>query len=557
MKPNCRRLIKISAGFILCAVIFAGTLAFLLLDLPLTFVYEISSTGTDGQSLTVKLNIKTPMFCKTDKIALFLGDKSVEIISCGDASKSVTYYTPISGEFIEIPVFRGKDTLLTYTSPLSVPGKHGYRGKADERYVVFDGGQICLLPEEYYRYDEQGLTEKIGGVKFQFDFPEEWAQIVPFRDIKNPSWADFYNMNNDAFAFGAFREAPSPENSGLRVYTLEGDTTEYSEGFQELYAYYAGLFALDDHPYQIRLLPKDGTSGDIIGGAGVSAVSATFDPASKRDWQLLSHRMFHSFYDTRMPKSSVHIPPNLWVTEGLATYYENMSMASLPTVLKEKLKVNAEQEFAMLFNRYLYMRIKDPYVYSVFPMDEAQLTSDGVKEFLHYTAAPLIVKAFEEESSALGNAADSLLNFTLENEIPVERGFIFFEAAVRLLGEKAQSFTEDYVLGAQIPPLWHLSKSLPPQDEILEGLNDMEETMGSWLKAENPTYPVDIISPETLAQTIDNANASDVVFLPDTVDRQVQTYSPVLYALLKDYYDRAEKQGIDFDDKDLRHKLLG
>ncbi len=86
-----------------------------------------------------------------------------------------------------------------------------------------------------------------------------------------------------------------------------------------------------------------------------------------------------------------HLPPNLWLTEGLATYYENLALESLEEELKERLDIKFKKEMAILYTRYLYMTLKEPSRFRIIPMEEGSIRSHGKIEFLHYTKAPLLV----------------------------------------------------------------------------------------------------------------------------------------------------------------------
>ena len=137
------------------------------------------------------------------------------------------------------------------------------------------------------------------------------------------------------------------------------------------------------------------------GGAGIHSVCATFDETSRRDWELLSHRMFHAYFDSRIPTQTFHAAPNLWFMK-VCDYYENASMSALPEKQREQLGIRPEWQFQSLFNRYLTIRIKDPALFSFAPMDEALISeSEGRKEFLHYIQAPLVVKLVEDRASEL------------------------------------------------------------------------------------------------------------------------------------------------------------
>ena len=517
------------------------------------FSYNVSLSNISVSSLNVELTISVPLFSKKEDVFLFLGDKDITVLSCTDSFGN-TKETFLSDEgFVTIPVSRGSKITMVYDVGVSMPGKHGNRGVISDTYAVFDGEQAFLLPAEFNLYSEAGVRNSVGKIRLNFDFPKGWAEIVPFRRINNPGWMDIYAITKNAFVFGGFDRILSTPD-GLKVYALPGQSPEDTSGFSDLFAYYKDLFATAPPKFNIVLLPPDSPGGRVIGGSGTGTVAASFDRDSLRDWQLLSHRLFHAFFDNAAPYVNVHIAPNIWLTEGLATYYENMATGALQEPLKSNLGVDVNRQMALTFNQYLYMRLREPFQYNFAPMDEERLSSAAMTEFLHYTAAPLVVKAFEDESISAGNPPDALLRYCLE-ESAFEDRYTALAAALELLGEKGVAFCDNYMLGVEIPPLWDLKVYQPSSAEILESLNYIELLLANWQQTENIDYPADIVSEEELKQAMDAVDNSKVPVLSYELDAKIRKYCPELYALIKDYYRRASEQGFDLNDRELRFKL--
>jgi spore cortex formation protein SpoVR/YcgB (stage V sporulation) len=260
--------------------------------------------------------------------------------------------------------------------------------------------------------------------------------------------------------------------------------------------------------------------------------------------------------DNAVASPLLHRPPNLWVNEGLATYYENMSLNALPEDVKSKLDINVNKEFALLFNRYLYMLIKEPFSYGFAPMDEGKLVSNAAAmEFLHYTVAPLHIKAFDNEVS--NGKPETMLSFILLYSDDLDNKPVAIEAAKHFFGDEADMYYTTYFLNTGIPKLWELKSYLPPQEEILDGLNEIEAILGSWIMPDNEYYITDIVSQSALIEAMENIAKNEVSFIPAEMSRRVRDYSPELYALLNDYYYKAQQKGLMFDDPDLRSKVLG
>jgi len=563
MKKNKkkRKLMHAVIFMIVVAVLAASLLAcFIFIDNLPAYTY-IVSVPDKGSNLIVTLEISNPLFSKTNAVSLYLGDKDINIAACVNASGKPTGKPMLEEGVLYIETGRASLTYLTYTAEVAMPGKHGSRGNISDNYAVFDGEQALLLPVNTYIYKPgSDRTPLMGKLSFEFYLPDGWDQVTPREPVENPLWSDIYAVTQDAFVFGKFVKVANTV-PGLETYTLSGtDTisTETLDGFNSLYAYYTQLFGSSPSPYNIVALPKsDADEMQVIGGAGRGSVAASFDPGSHRDWHLLSHRMFHAFFDTSAPYASFHMPTNTWFYEGLATYYENVSMAALPDSLKAKLDIDVNREMALLFNNYLYMRIKNPMMFGFPPMNEEEIISNGAIEFLHYTAGPVLLKLLEDSSRANGNPPDAILKFCLDNSHLFDERFIAFEAAMELLGEDgAEAYCTSYLLSIEVPPLWYLKQYLPSDEDILAGLNNIEYVLGSWFLNIDETYHIDTVTLDQLQDAMENINDRRVLFLSVETSLTLEDYCPALYALLNDYYYRAKEKGLSFDDPELRSKMF-
>ena len=556
-KINLRTVIITCTAAVLAIALLA---CFMFFDELPRFNYKVIIPN-DGNILLVTLEIHNPVFSKTGAVSLLIGDKPIEVYACTNASGQPTGNPLLEEGVFYISTGRGSRTYLTYTAEVAVLGKHGNRGNIASNYAMFDGEQALLLPTDNYIYlpgtDQNTL---LGEISFEFDLPYGWEQITPRDTIKNPHWADIYAITQDAFVFGEFNELPNMA-PGLKAFALTG-TDAYSQdvldGFNNLYAFYAELFGSSPNLYTIALLPEpDADTPQVIGGAGSGSVAASFDSGLTRDWELLSHRMFHAFFDSAAPYSTFHMPSNLWFYEGFATYYENMSMDTLPDSLKTRLDINVNRQFATLFNQYLYMRIKDPMVFGFPPMREEDLALEAQVEFLHYTAAPLLVKHLEALAQEKGMPADSALRFCVENGLSLDERFVSFETAIDLLGEEdAGKYVESYLLSLEVPPLWGLQPYQPSDEDILAALNSIEEVIGSYFLMYDETYHIDRVTYEQLQTAVKNLSSRRASFVTAATASLLSAYCQPVYALLNDYYYRARQKGISYDDIDLRRKMF-
>lgn len=544
--------IVIGAAFLACF--------FLLNELP-GYKYTLN-TPDSGTALSVTLEITNPFFSKTNTVTLYIGDKQITVNGCKDAQGRPAGDPYTNGGLMFITIGRGSKTFISYTAGIAAPGKHGSQGIITGDYAVFDGEEALLLPYDYYNYKPgSDRAPLMGGISFDFNLPAGWERITRRPAVKNPRWADIYGIAQDAFVFGKFTKIPGTAR-GLSAFALSSVpdpvSQETVDGFNSLYAYYAKLFGSAPDLYSVIALPKaDARTPQVIGGAGRGSVAASFDPDLLRDWQLLAHRMFHAFFDTAAPYAAIHMAPNTWFNEGLAAYYENMSMDALPSRLKQRLDISVNGQFALLFDRFLYMRIKDPMVFNYPPMKEDQMPSQGNIEFLHYTYAPLIVKLLDDQARDKGGPPDAALKFCVSHGASFDDRFVAFETALNLLGQDdGQKFCETYLMNPQIPPLWYLKPYQPPDKEVLGELNDFEYVLGTWFKQDDANYHTDNISYEQLTEAEANLDKERASFVSAGMGGAIENYCAPVYALLNDYFYRAKQKGINYNDPDLRKKMF-
>lgn len=456
---------------------------------------------------------------------------------------------------------------LTYAAQLGELSKHGHRGAVYEDLLAFDGSQALLLPNSAYSLENSGIKK----ISVEYHVPPNWTGVVPFPDKKaaglisseilNPTWEDLHTIQKCCYAFGEFTEfSPAEAGGGLQIYLDSGYgrslTEEDRRGFEGLYAYYRELMGEIKLPdLKLVLLRAAGDGEKIIGGADVKTIGATFLPDDKRDWELLAHRLFHAFFESNVRYVSFLDAPKLWLYEGLACYYENMSMGSLPASVTAKTGMEGRDPFLKLFRQYIYMRYKDPYLLTLIPMGEAEYQPmDGLIEFLHYTQAPLTVKALEDASFRKSGQTDAVLGYILKNrdkeEIPILDIFTY------ALGDELDDFAGRYLLGGETLPLWELGEGRDENEaDVVSELQELEYTLWTWFTLDDSEYPLDEIDYESAIPALKQAEKQDIHFADKPAEEQVRKLSPTVYTLLKAYAYRAHICGIEYDDPMLRYKL--
>ena len=547
---------------VICALVAAALYLGLSKPASYNMHFHIKPVFSEENMLQVNLKITNLHLDKDRYLELNCGDISIGDVSCTDSSGKSIPYEKGQGLFRIYP--GGKHTVeILYSVKLGVSGKHGHRGGIYEDMVVFDGGEVFMLPSEAYAGSDQEIKESIKSVCFSFDVPEDWVKVTPFDRINHPTWHQFYILKDTCFAFGRMEKKEYTKgNTSFNVYVDSKNKYSYNseaeEGLNALYDYYASLFGYNVPDFSIVLLrenPQDGIY--IIGGASARSIGTTFNPNNPRDWQLMGHRMFHAFFDAKIHSRVFHVPPQLWFYEGLATYYENMSMGSLPEELISRLELEPPKLFGMLFKQFLYMKFKDPALLSLAPMNEEKIANYPARmEFLHYYQAPLIVKAMEDISCTNTNTCNRILEYIIENSDSED--MLSMDRIINYsLGEQGLEFVIKYLLSDEIPPLWYLGEGAGENSKhVVEGLNFAEYNIWSWVSQEIEGYPLDMITIDKIDQPGIWKEFDKVYFADEHIEEKIKEFSPTVYFCLKIYALRSYVCEVDYNDPLLRIKIL-
>ena len=273
--------------------------------------------------------------------------------------------------------------LKNYKRTLGHPGKHGIQGFCGDDLLCFEGQKVLEFPE-CCCFDRK---VKIGKINIEILHSEKTYNYT----FNNLDWFGLYDIRKKCFAIGNFDKFTL--NDKIMLYMRDGgkqscgqDGNKFvCEKILKLYNYYKNIFGdIRQNSYDIYFLNK-ADEKNIFAGAGLSSVGSTFDPESERDMELLSHRMFHAFFDSNLKNADLLAPPYLWLYEGLAVYNEIESLD------------NREENWRNLRKRYDYAKEKYKGKLELIPEREVSYINFGYKmEFLHYTQAPLIVKQNEK-----------------------------------------------------------------------------------------------------------------------------------------------------------------
>ncbi|MGL4373143.1 MAG: hypothetical protein ACRCS6_05115 [Turicibacter sp.] len=443
---------------------------------------------------------------------------------------------------------------LTYEVSIGHLGKHGHQGYLTTDFLTFSGEKVLLLPLDVVSASDEKLLQLVDQIEFdctQIKLPTLWTGCV----LQKPTWWDIYNLMKSCYVFGHFDTCLDDECDECvqfyfdPIYTAV-DKFEIKEVITCLYTYYERLFQ-QRIPKLLLCFFRYGESGEtILGGASRMIIGSSIDVKSLRDWQLLSHRLFHAFMDHVLPQSAFHLPPHVWLTEGLATYYENMALDSLSIEFKNRIGFSMTMSMNELYQRYLYFVIKDAPRLLMSPMQEPYLKSAGRLEFLHYTQAPLVVAFIHK----LVGTPHSIMEWLLEHD---EKSFSLQVLIEDLLGPDSDTFADNYLFGIAIIPLWDLLKSsTQKEDQLLINLNEFEGLLDSWFSLEDRFYVRDYLDMTNLVKVSEFGMNHKFHFSSSLVEEQIKNYCPLLYRLLMVHAVHLRICGVLRNEPRMRHFLL-
>ncbi|EGT3617581.1 hypothetical protein FHH43_15345 [Clostridium perfringens] len=545
--------------------------------------FSVRKISNENDFLSIKLEIKDVSSGK--EIQFYKGKTKIKNIRCKDDF----YY---DSNFIYINSYNS-NLYLEYDVLIGGLGKHGNGGELSNDLITFMGEQILLLPVEILamndntkfnssiEIDFSELVEVLNFENFKKKYIENYnvlepnnlnkvKDIIPFKEgnfkskCMNATWSDLYEIMKSSYTFGYFEKIDFKEKHGCISIYNHIENTFFSKNtvgkesiirnIKSICDYYFNLFKINsfnNKDISIILLRKSKKENPyILGGSGKNIISATFDMDNKRDWQLLSHRLFHAFMDHVLKSRAYHLPPNLWLTEGLATYYENLALETLDEELKENLGISFKNEMAILYTRYLYMTLKEPNRFRVIPMEEASIRSHGKIEFLHYTKAPLMIFYIEELGSEEGEN-NKIINYLVDNK---KEKFSMQSLFYELLGEKCNVFAANYLFGNGLIPLWNLKKYLE-DEKVIDYLDEYEYILWTWFLGEDENYVKDEVK-SYKKELKDFLNNKEWNIYNPYITKDIEEYSKTLSFLLKTWKLRARICNVSCEDIDIRYKLL-
>jgi len=519
---------------------------FCLYSPPYKLEYAIQSLTQMDNTLSV--NLKISNIRNRDKLELYKGKvDSYDYTFRSLKGKSKTTFKEDS-QYIEINNIDSDYIIFGYKVKIGGLDKHGHSGEINTDLLTFEGQKVLLMPLEAYDPSQNTNKKNISEVNVIVKSNKGWTRIVPFESkgshdentsvsvVDSPTWLDFYQLSKSCFALGKFNREQLTYKYGVADLYFDPSMNNLSEdtkkGLASIFDYYGNLFGKGMPQFSLVLLNKSSDdSKHILGGSSTLTLGSTFDPDNKRDWELMSHRLYHAFFDTNVKSPMIFSAPNLWFYEGLATYYENTAIGFLPDSIKNRLSIDSNENFNSLFRKYVYMYYKDPKIKEIIPANEEQYVNSGGKtEFLHYTLAPLIIKAIEDKSLKKYNQQDRTIKFILKEY--KDKPFDIKNIVQYSIGKEDNSFYNSHILKNDILPLWKSTGKGEKSSKIITELNDIEYYLYTWFRNEIKDYPLNVLEEEKLADSLNNAKKHDIHFADTKTESLIMDLSPTVYGFL-------------------------
>ncbi|MBN1350740.1 hypothetical protein JXJ21_15085 [candidate division KSB1 bacterium] len=508
--------------------------------------YTILIPSSAQKALTVTMKITKFEPDEGGRLTLFKGKMPLKIRFVLDERNRNIAYRIESGFVIIGPVDESSRRItLTYEPEIGYLHKHGHQGYRNETLVVFAGENVLLIP----------VSGRAESIALRFDYPASWkcflsadAEIPsPGSAIlrsNNDSWLAMYAMMKSCYAFGKLHKWAGDHD--FQIYFTDksferGVKQNMSDGASRIFNYFCRSFSVQSLPYSLLVLPATEAGEKIMGGVGAQSMGFTIAPDSLRDWQLLSHRLFHAFFDRTIHIQELYMPPNLWFLEGLACYFEITAPAYLPEKLAQNFITAPGHHFKACYRRYLYFHLKDPELFAIVPMSESDIQLDGRIEFLHYTQAPLVIFAMEPLFTAgrTQSFESAIINWLRETEKGDEFDLIASLNRLPAGREAMQAFAEQYITGSQVLNLWDQLEepfsdltSAPAQAAIHE-LEAYEALLWTWFREHPELFLKRSIPQGGLIACFEEAQRRKLAVASPEIELKLARSFPTVYACLK------------------------
>lgn len=436
---------------------------------------------------------------KTLKISLFIKNlPEQEVLKLYKGKTKVinaSAFVPVKQDknFMYFKIDNKDSLLIEYTVELETSSRFGILGAIKNDIIAFAGEQAFMMPVEALKLGKDN-QDNCFEITIDFKLKGFKNAIIPFANENNriqivaKSFNEIFELSKSSYIF---TDAPVPVNSNLNIFANYDLKEDVKKNITAIYDYYASLFK-SKIDLKIILL-KNNQARRIFAGASKYNIAMSFDEANRQDYKFLSNKIFLSFITQLINKQELLTPPNLWIVEGLSTYYENKSLEILDSSLKENLNISFDAEMKKLYRIYRYSVAKNEKIYNFPPLLDGGLKAFALIEYLYNIKAPLLIKLFEDNASLYED--DNIIKYLINLE-PKDK-FLQPNMFKAILKEKIDDIAPKYIFGTEIIPLdIDITGNI---EEIKTTLEDFEKTMATYFAFENIKPPFSEITEEDLS----------------------------------------------------------
>ncbi len=368
--------------------------------------------------------------------------------------------------YVEAPAGARNDRVrVIYEMRIGGLGRHGHQGNFDDRFAAFDG-RLYLVPKE-----QAHIREIL--VRFDTtDLPSHYRVISPWQptedkhqyrvtDYGQPQLL-FKSLQKSLGAVGPFElHAEQVGDTQVELYTYAGWSPDEQQSLIDtsltLFRYFNTRFdyQVSGGPYQIVWHPRAKDGRKIWSAVWSNGMAYEMVPgnaaAMQRNWELFGHRVAHPINEYAPWGMQFAEPDEHWFLEGWASYIE-LEAGQQTGVF------DAAPRWARLYQRYLEGISREQGSLD-FPLaQEKQINNAEVKEFIHYTKAPLVTRLLAHQIESQSGGAQSLDGFMREiyakyrgfnGKVPLK------QALQDYTGQDMSAFWAQYIeTESMLLPLW-------------------------------------------------------------------------------------------------------
>gem|GEM_PF-1462145 len=534
--------------------------------------YEVKPINIEDKLLSVSIRIYPAQSSESRNI--IIGKGSIDVLEpvCLDESGREVTVTDENGLINIGPI--GEDvSYAEYAYKVKV-GKivdRRLQGDAYDDLLVFSGENVLLLPyfNPLSEEDMKSIDTYISRISVRVDGNEDWSAIMPYQKvyntnqnspvvIENPDWNVLYNLSKSCYAFGKFDTLAIQTKDGYINFFVDSACTnnlnpENVIAMSNIYNYYRDVFGKGLKDYAVVLLRQELDNGfAILGGVSGKTLGLSVNMESGEDWYILSHSLYHAFFDNIVQAKNLHYAPNLWLYKGLANYYVDKSAGALPDDIKNEYGIQTNGDLSHVYNRYLYFSFRDPGLLKLSPAKE-MMNMVAEDEFYYNTKVPLVIDFIEKTLERRTMTKNNLIGALVERAD--EKSISMGEFMLELLGQDEEKIRA-YLSGDDIIPLSEARDTEEDVAQIIDDLSQYNQMLTLLYQYEIPAYPYDPIIALNFESVLAEAEKKKVRFSSDEIQEKVRNYSETLYCLLMQNALRADMCGIkDLSEPDLFYKI--